>query len=56
MWKEFFHEFLNIKGLEKEHLPSIPAWRSKFQQVFFERKMAKQLDDARIDVAKGMMT
>jgi len=56
LWKEFFHEFLNIKGLEREHLPSIPAWRSKFQQVFFERKMAKQLDAARIDVAKGMMT
>jgi len=56
LWKDFFHEFLNIKGIEKEHLPSIPKWRSRFQKAFFEKRMAKQLDAARIDVAKAMMS
>jgi len=56
LWKQFFNEFLNIKGLEKEHFPSIPEWRAKFQQVFFEKNMAKLLEKAREDVIKGMMS
>jgi len=56
LWKQFFHEFLNIKGLEKEHLPNIPVWRKRFQEVFFDTKMAKHLVRARDDVVKGMMS
>merc|ERR1719158_2167038 len=56
LWKQFFHEFLNIKGLEKEHLPNIPVWRKRFQEVFFDTKMAKHLERARDDVVKGMMS
>jgi len=56
LWKEFFNEFLNIKGLEKGHFPNIEEWRTKFQKVFFEKKMAKLLQILREDVVKAMMT
>eukprot|EP00092_Neocalanus_flemingeri_P017494 GFUD01018923.1.p1 GENE.GFUD01018923.1~~GFUD01018923.1.p1 ORF type:complete len:1477 (+),score=489.36 GFUD01018923.1:88-4518(+) len=56
LWKELFNEFLNIKGLEKEHFPNIPKWRARLQQVFFEKNMAKFLQRLREDVMKAMMT
>jgi len=56
LWKQFFSEFINIKGLEKEHFPSIPQWRAKFQQAFFDKNMAKPLQRLREDVVKGMMS
>ena len=30
----------------QEHFPSIPEWRAKFQKVFFEEDMAKELEMA----------
>jgi len=56
LWKQFFNEFLNIKGLEKEHLPKLSEWRVKFQQVFFEKNMAKPLQRLKEDVTKFMNT
>merc|ERR1719341_755925 len=56
MWKQFFSEFLNIKGLEKDHFPNIPQWRARLQQVFFEKNMAKLLQRLREDVVKAMMS
>ena len=54
LWKQFFHEFLNIPGLEPECLPSLSAWRRRFCQVFFDRNMSNHLDTLKADVAKSM--
>jgi len=52
LWKEFFAEFLNMDGLEKDQLPNLVAWRERFCQTFFEKKMGNHLDTLRSDVTK----
>jgi len=52
LWKEFFAEFLNLGGLEKENLPKLLEWKEKFSQVFFEKNMGNHLDTLRSDVTK----
>jgi len=54
IWKEFFAEFLNIKGSKKEELPDLVAWKTKFQKLFFEKNMARQLEKLKQDVSKGL--
>jgi len=56
LWKQFFHEFLNIKGLDKVHFPNISGWKRRFQQIFYELGMAKQLERMKGDVMKSMMS
>jgi len=50
LWKEFFNEFLNIK----ENLPDLAAWRVRFQQVFFDKDMARSLEKVKQDVGRAM--
>jgi len=54
VWKEFFGEFLNIKGSDKESLPDLRAWRLRFQTLFFDKSMGKSLERLKQDVTKAM--
>jgi len=44
-WKQFFDDFLNVKGAGKECLPSLVEWRNKLLAVFKEKNMDQQLAD-----------
>jgi len=46
-WKRFFDEFLNIKGADKECLPSLLSWRREFVDIFHRENMASGLNKAR---------
>merc|ERR1712107_348935 len=54
IWKEFFAEFLNIQGDKKEDLPDLMARRTRFQELFFEKNMARSLEKLKQDVSKGL--
>jgi len=46
-WKEFFDEFLNLRGADKKCLPSLMVWRGKFLELFAQRNMSLGLEKAR---------
>jgi len=56
LWRQFFSEMTNIKGVEKEHLPSLAKWKKIFQQTFFEKDMTKHLKSLINDVMKAKMS
>lgn len=38
----------------QEDLPDLVAWRTRFQKLFFEKKMARHLEKLKQDVSKGL--
>ena len=40
--------------LSQEDLPDLMAWRTRFQQLFFEKNMARSLEKLKQDVSKGL--
>ena len=38
----------------QEELPDLVAWKTKFQKLFFEKNMARQLEKLKQDVSKGL--
>ncbi|XP_023323367.1 mitotic checkpoint serine/threonine-protein kinase BUB1 [Eurytemora carolleeae] len=47
LWKQFFHEFLNIKDTSKESLPVLREWRIKFMEIFYRENMKEALDQVK---------
>ncbi|CAB4064688.1 BUB1 [Lepeophtheirus salmonis] len=42
LWKEFYHEFLNIEDGSK--LPNLKLWKSKFEDVLFNKNVANEFN------------
>lgn len=43
IWKEFFHEFLNIPDCQ--HLPDLTAWADRLESLLFEEAKRLKLKD-----------
>jgi len=47
LWKQFFHEFINIKDTNKASLPSLRVWRERFMERFCQKEMYVQVQEAK---------
>ena len=42
-WKDFFEEFLNIDGVDRDCMPSLMGWRQKLLDTFESENMSPEL-------------
>merc|ERR1711860_93130 len=52
LWKEFFHEFLNIKDTDQSSLPNLREWREKLMTRFCENGLHNMVQDAVNKIAR----